>query len=113
MTSSDGRVQRHEGAHVVAQLLEFPEQGPSHVGEPAGLSIRHDLRTQYAQLQWNHAMQSSKRTIVAAKNLVRSMAYCGTLGTADALAGNVPPDNNIRTVCDTLLVPTPDATSAD
>jgi hypothetical protein len=58
-------------------------------------------------------MQSSKRAIGTAKNLVRSMSYCGTLGTADALAGNVPPNYNFRIVCDTLLVTTPDATSAD
>ena len=76
-----GRVQRHEGANVVAQLLELPEQRPGHVGEPAGLCIRHDLRTQYAQLQGRHTMQSSKPTIGAAKNLVRSKSYCGTLAT--------------------------------
>src|SRR6266436_2861879 len=87
MSSADRRVQRHEGANVVAQLLEFPEQGPGHVGESAGFCIRHDLRTQDAQLQWNHAKKSSKRTIGIAKNLVRSMSYCGTLGTAGVLAG--------------------------
>ena len=58
-------------------------------------------------------MQSSKRTIVAAKNLVRSMAYCGTLQDSRRFGWDVPTDDNIRIVCDTLLVLTPDATSAD
>jgi hypothetical protein len=58
-------------------------------------------------------MQFSKRTIGAAKNLVRSMSYCGTLAAAGTLAGNAPTNDNIRIVCDTLLVTTPDATSAD
>jgi hypothetical protein len=58
-------------------------------------------------------MQSSKRAIGAAKNLVRFRSYCGTLGTADALAGNASPNEKFRIVWDSLLVTTPDATSAD
>src|SRR2546429_569085 len=50
MSPTYGRVQRHEGANVVAQLLELLEQGPCHVGKSAGFCIRHDLRTQDAQL---------------------------------------------------------------
>ena len=96
MAPTHGRVQRHEGANVVAQLMEFLDQGPGHVRKSAGFGVRDDLRTQDAKLQWNHSMKSSKRSIGTAKYLVRSVAYCGTLGS-----------------CDMQLVPTPDATSAD